>query len=109
MGKKEIALGPNEVICQKWEERERGWGERPDGFSLHVSFEALKAYISRYWDTMPSEVPDEYSRPNGTPYPVGVSNEVYAEVVAMGGLRFYADYQYPGTAGLDGWMPARPE
>lgn len=25
------------VICQKWEESERGWGTRPNGYSLHLA------------------------------------------------------------------------
>jgi hypothetical protein len=103
---KNIQLGGNEVICQKWEELERGWGSRPDGFSLHLSFDSLKRYIQGYWDNMPNTAPDEYSRPDGTPYPVGVSDEVYLEVVESGdGRRYHSGIQYPGIGGIDGWAP----
>ncbi len=104
---KEIEAGTNQTICQKWEESERGWGERPDGFSLHLSFEGLHRYLTEYWDEMPDEVPDEYSRPCGTPYPVGVSDEVVDQIEEAGGsLRFFEFqcYTYPGSGGIDGWM-----
>lgn len=104
--KKQIELGPNVAICQKWEESEEGWGTRPDGFSLHVSVEGLAKYIAAYWDGMPGEVPEEYSRPSGEAYPVGVANSVMDLLVGYGGsARFWTDYQYPGSGGIDGWMP----
>lgn len=56
------------LLCQVWEETERGWGTRPDGYSLHVSHEALEAYVKAYWNGMPDYVPNEYSRPYGLPY-----------------------------------------
>lgn len=104
--KKNVELGGVPAICQKWEETERGWGERPDGFSLHLSIEGLTSYVKTYWDGMPNTPPEEYSRPNGTPYPVRVSEAVRAEIQAAGdGLRYYSDYQYPGSGGIDGWLP----
>lgn len=105
---KQIESGTNQAICQKWEESERGWGTRPDGFSLHISFEALRNYVQDHWDSLPDQAPDEYSRPCGTPYPVGVSNGVMAQIEEAGeGLRFYEfqGYGYPGSGGIDGWMP----
>ena len=64
-----------------WEESERGWGCRPDGFSLHVSQDEADNYIKEHWKREQefnakygiSGVPDEYSRP--------VSNK--AEVVPI--------------------------
>lgn len=105
--KQQIELGPNEAICQKWEESEKGWGTRPDGFSLHLSYEALAKFITAHWDELPDEVPEEYSRPSGTPYPVGVSDTVFAMLRATGGsLLFSANYDYPGSGGIDGWLPS---
>lgn len=52
-----------------WTEYERGWGQRPDGSTLHLTKEDADAYIKEYWDGMPDRslgVPDEYSAP-GTP------------------------------------------
>lgn len=102
---KNIELGSNPVICQKWEESERGWGRRPDGFSLHISYDALRRYIKTYWDGMPDVAPDEYSCPDGTAYPVGVSDEVYQAVQSGDGIRYSSNTNYPGSAGLEGWMP----
>jgi hypothetical protein len=67
---------------QDWLESERGWGIRPDGYSLHASRSDCGAYIKEYWDRMPDEVPDEYSRPDGEVYTVEVSKSVWETVVA---------------------------
>lgn len=102
----EITPGDNLVLCQKWEESERGWGTRPDGFSLHVSREALKKFIHDIYEPRKgaTAIPDEYDRPDGTPYGVDVSDEVYEELVAKGGSRrYYRNYATP-KGGYDGWM-----
>lgn len=98
MEKQQIPTGEHIVVCQKWEERELGWGSRPDGLSLHVSHEALKRYIAQYWEGMPDEVPHEYSKPCGTPYEVGVSQEVAEQLAdAEEGVRYIESlYEYPG-------------
>jgi len=98
-----ITEGDYEVVCQKWEEKERGWGSRPDGFSLHINHELRRQYIEEYWDSMPDHAPDTYESPDGSPYEVGVSIEVYAELVALGSIRYAAHYPYPGDGGVDGW------
>lgn len=49
-----------------WTESERGWGQRPDGASLHLTQEDVKKYIKKYWDGMPDDVPHEYSKNDGT-------------------------------------------
>lgn len=103
-----IELGDNPVICQKWEESERGWGTRPDGFSLHVSREALTKFIREIYEPRQKEtvIPDEYDRPDGTPYDINVSDEVYADLVANGGSRRYYRHNYTTPAGgIDGWLP----
>lgn len=64
--------------AQEWLERERGWGERPDGFSLHESEDAVKQFIADYWKSMPGsgpqDAPDEYSAPSGNPFPVEIQD-----------------------------------
>jgi hypothetical protein len=35
------------VIRQEWEESERGWGCRPDGYSLHLDKEDRNTYIKK--------------------------------------------------------------
>jgi len=46
--------------------------------------------------------PDEYSLPNGTPYPCEVSEEIWRAVKERAsGMRFWGSAPYPG--GVDGW------
>lgn len=93
----------NEVIVQKWEETERGWGQRPDGFSLHLTEEDRQAFIKEYWERMPDSVPDEYSRPDGTPYRAQVDDETFAKLkTSRNGTRHFSTT--PGSGGIDGWM-----
>jgi hypothetical protein len=70
------------VHCQLWEESERGWGTtRPDGSSLHRTDEDRRAFIDRYWGTMPDgTVPDCYSRPAGKAFPVDVDDETLSKI-----------------------------
>ena len=88
------------VVVQKWEESERGWGVRPDGYSLHPDIAALKRYIAAYWKKMPDGVPDEYSRPSGTPYLADINDIDFKGQI---GLRIF-DNKYPGEGGKDGWV-----
>jgi len=73
------------VICQQWEESERGWGQRPDGFSLHLTEKHRMQYIAKHNASLPKEVPDEYERPCGRPYNVEVGKELYKELQESGG------------------------
>jgi hypothetical protein len=93
-----------EVVVQKWEESERGWGVRPDGYSLHKDEAARSRFIRAYWDTMPKETPDEYSRPAGKPYMAEVTPEEYA-ALRPDGDRYWSN-DYPGSGGTDGWKNA---
>ncbi len=69
-----------EVVYVSWEESERGWGTRPDGISLHLTKEDFKVFLEKYWDRMPKEVPDEYSRPAGEPGIVYASPDLYKKI-----------------------------
>ncbi len=78
------------VIRQDWEESERGWGVRPDGISLHATPKNCQTFIKEYWDSMPDEIPDEYSRPSNEPYPFRVTQKLYALVIrSKNGLRVF--------------------
>lgn len=69
------------VILQEWEESERGWGVRPDGWSLHLTPRDRSDFIRDYWARQPDVVPDEYSRPSRTePVMVEVTDEVYEKI-----------------------------
>lgn len=71
------------VVAQDWEESERGWGVRPDGFTLHLTTQARDAYVKHYNETynnLPS-APDEYTRVSGEPKMVEVSEKIYRKLV----------------------------
>ena len=62
------------VYVMAWEEKESGWGVRPDGWSVHVSPDEYEDYLKRHWalnDKLfelhcartPNSTPWEYSRP----------------------------------------------
>lgn len=72
----------NKVLKQEWEESERGWGCRPDGYSLHISEEDRVDFIKAYWDKMPAFAPSEYSRPYGTPFWIDVDDETFDKIKA---------------------------
>lgn len=80
-------------LVQKWFESERGWGQRPDGWSLHRNRDELDAYVKAYWDSMPLVAPDEYSAPDGEPrvYPGSVfTDEQIAKLDdSTNGARFW--------------------
>lgn len=93
------------LLCQKWLESEQGWGTRPDGYSLHMNDLDRETYVDEYWETMPKEVPQEYSRPDGTAYWCPVSEETYEKVKASkNGLRFFYE-KAPWPYGPDGYVP----
>ena len=69
-----------DALYLSWEESERDWGVRPDGFSLHLSEDLARAYVESYWAEMPDRVPHTYSRPAGRPLQVKVSKELYRQI-----------------------------
>ena len=78
------------VVRQSWEESERGWGVRPDGYSLHLTQSDRNVFVRAYWDSMPEEVPDEYERPTGETFPVEVDEETFDLVhTSKNGIRRY--------------------
>ena len=55
------------VVCQKWSVYDTFLpsGSEPCGFSLHISENDLKEFVSEYWSLMPDRVPEEYKAPTG--------------------------------------------
>jgi hypothetical protein len=53
----------NIVVEVEWTESERGWGQRPDGFTYYWTTDQALADIAKHWSTMPAEAPDCYVRP----------------------------------------------
>ena len=79
------------VIGQNWEESERGWGCRPDGFTLHLTKECREAYIKAFLDRQkayndehlgPGLTPNEYTRVSGDLRVLSVSDEIYQKLMA---------------------------
>ena len=94
------------AFCQKWEESERGWGTRPDGYSLHACETELKMFIAEYWQRLPDEVPDEYSRPDGTPFWCAIDEATALKIEqSENGIRSYG--RPPEDPGIDGWTARR--
>lgn len=71
------------IVVQEWTESEAGWGQRPDGCSLHLSDADREAFIKSYWDGMPDRsegVPECYSFPSGNAYLADVDPDIYRKV-----------------------------
>lgn len=86
------------AVCMTWTESERGWGQRPDGFSLHQTKEDCAAYIKAYWATQPDgPAPDEYSRPDDNAYLVKVSDRLFSKLKKNKGLRFWKGSPEPNA------------
>jgi len=78
------------VLKQYWMESERGWGKRPDGYSLHLNTADRDAYVKEYWDGMPDGAPETYSRPNSEELFTLEDAEIITKLAnSKNGLRFY--------------------
>lgn len=88
------------VYAWEWTERERGWGQRPDGISIHVSDAAARDYlnegIKKEMAVYKGLVPPEYSRPNGTVTPLKVSLALWDELFQLdeGTLSNHRSWRY---------------
>lgn len=82
------------VYCINWTEHERGWGQRPDGHTLHASRENADAYLADFIARQPAEARDEYSRP-GKPFLVEVHEDVFDLVQAKGWVWGHHRQQLP--------------
>lgn len=68
------------AIIETWTESEAGFGQRPDGVSIHLTKEDCENYVKKYWETMSDNVPDEYSRPDGNLNVIKVTDELYEDI-----------------------------
>lgn len=71
------------IYCQDWEESERGWGVRPDGFTLHLTLEDHAGYVKGFYEACNNqdEAPDDYTRASGSVRRVKVSAVTQEAVV----------------------------
>ena len=94
-----VEIKPDQNIAwyQSWEESEREWGQRPDGYSLHLTEQDAKDYIKSYMDGQKEQLgertPDEYTRPAGSPYRVIITDKTYANLQESGTVRVYQHTQ----------------
>jgi hypothetical protein len=81
------------VVKQEWFESERGWGQRPDGYSLHLTSADRDAFVGDYWGSQPQTfpAPDIYSCPEHNDGKViDVDKELYEEIKkSKNGIRRY--------------------
>lgn len=89
------------VVMMTWTESESGWGQRPDGISIHLTVEDCKTFQAAYWEEErkrnPSGVtPAEYTRPDDNPTVIDVDQALYARLaekrlVGVFGIRAWGD------------------
>lgn len=82
------------VVRIDWIESERGWGQRPDGYSLHLNVEDCERYVDNAMrcqaQGLPAgQVPDEYSATVGRPYLVDVDDETFNSLLRQRSVRVF--------------------
>jgi hypothetical protein len=101
---------------QKWEESERGWGTRPDGYTLHATKEHVDHFLKdmrkREMEGMSQNyVPESYSRPDGSdPYEWECDDQELVSKVTKSKNGIWGSGKNPpkpkeGTK-ISGWIPA---
>ncbi len=70
------------TILETWTESESGWGNRPDGGSLHLTKDDYEKFVKMHWESEkkrnPSgNTPYEYTRQDQNPKAVYVSDKLY--------------------------------
>lgn len=98
----------HEVHVFSWTEYERGWGQRPDGLSIHASEQAAASYLADFYQRTrrPGRVPDDYDAPDSDKPQKVLAESLVAQWVGEEGRRI--------SRGLmlvkDGWLVfANPE
>jgi hypothetical protein len=106
---------PTKIWVQKWTEYERGWGQRPDGYTLHKEFSDIDKFLNRIRReellTYKGETPDEYSAPTGKPYETLITDpEILKKIEESDRFGIWGggsnDYPKSITKGADqsGWV-----
>lgn len=64
--------------CVLWTESEQGWGQRPDGYSLHLSLDSVKKMRADLTESRKgTSTPHEYDHPETGAYPCVIQEEDY--------------------------------
>jgi hypothetical protein len=78
------------AVMQPWIESERGFGQRPDGCSLHQTSDDLDQYCEDYWAKMPDVAPLEYSKQDGPTRIITISEELWERLIkSKNGIRIW--------------------
>lgn len=77
----------NKVILQLWEESERGFGNRPDGCSIHADSENRNKYIKSIYESRCDEVPDIYERIIGSELEAFIDDDLFKILTEKKSLR----------------------
>ena len=110
------------IWVQKWEESERGWGTRPDGYTIHKSQKDIGLYLKAMRDQETAWaiqagggavfVPDEYSRPSGNPYEAEITDVALIQKLEGSQYGCRGSGSYPPSikpqADQTGWVPLPP-
>lgn len=94
------------AIRQNWYEHEYepGWGvsDRPDGFSLHVSKEKLKTYLTETEERNKDQSPSGYHlsfHPSGESKLIVITKKQHTELAKKGSLRVWkhqeSEWKFP--------------
>jgi len=73
------------VVIEEYIESERGWGQRPDGYSIHLTMEDYKAYqnerhTAERLHNPSGETPECYVRACGSPITKDVEARIYRKL-----------------------------
>ena len=68
------------AIIEGVTEYERGWGNRPDGHLLYLTKEDREIYLKWFHKDDTVSAPDDYSKENGNPKVIQVSDSLYNEL-----------------------------
>ncbi len=81
----------NIAYIQTWTESESNWGQRPDGYSLHLSAEHAKQYVDDYNRRQPAgPAPYEYSFADGEVVAIEATPDLMLQLTKAGGsMRFW--------------------
>lgn len=97
------------VFIQNWEESERGYGTRPDGFTIHVDRKQRDEYVDWYYKTFnnSSYAPNSYTRIDGLPIEIEVSEELY-DLIDKATKKTYDERIVKGVHGNGNYFSTSP-
>jgi len=85
---KNVVYNSVTIVIEEYIESERGWGQRSDGYSVHLTMEDYKAYLAERVAAErklnPSgDVPECYVRACGSPVTKDVEAKLYRKLVKL--------------------------